>query len=221
MAMGAPGGESPLDTELYLVDAAADGIEVPARFDGLGLRGNASRAAARARAASRRTGGWARRIGLCADDAGDAAVVRARLGGVLRRDRGRRDRARRSSTPTGARLRASRARRSPTCPACASGSRGPRSATWRRARCCARSPGRSPTGTPDAQLGVLAVKASAAEMAAEVCDLCMRVGGGAAYSRHGPLERHLRDARAAAVMAPTTELLHDFIGKALTGQELF
>jgi alkylation response protein AidB-like acyl-CoA dehydrogenase len=76
-------------------------------------------------------------------------------------------------------------------------------------------------GSPDAQLGVLAVKASAAEMAAEVCDLCMRVGGGVAYSRRGPLERHLRDARAAAIMAPSTELLHDFIGKALTGRELF
>jgi alkylation response protein AidB-like acyl-CoA dehydrogenase len=49
----------------------------------------------------------------------------------------------------------------------------------------------------------------------------MRVGGGAAYSKHGPLERHLRDARAASVMAPTTELLHDFLGKALTGQDLF
>ena len=45
--------------------------------------------------------------------------------------------------------------------------------------------------------------------------------GGAADSRQGSLERHLRDARAAAVMAPTTELLHDFIGKALTGRELF
>jgi alkylation response protein AidB-like acyl-CoA dehydrogenase len=74
---------------------------------------------------------------------------------------------------------------------------------------------------PSALQGVLAVKASAAEMAIEVTDLAMRVGGGAAYSKHGPLERHLRDARAAAVMAPTTELLHDFLGKAITGQELF
>ena len=58
-------------------------------------------------------------------------------------------------------------------------------------------------------------------MAIEVTDLAMRVGGGAAYSKHGPLERHLRDARAAAVMAPTTDLLLDFLGKAITGQELF
>lgn len=76
-------------------------------------------------------------------------------------------------------------------------------------------------GDPDAQLGILAAKAAAAEMAIEVTDLCMRIVGGAAYSKQGPLERHLRDARAAAVMAPTTDLLHDFLGKALTGQELF
>ena len=76
-------------------------------------------------------------------------------------------------------------------------------------------------GDPDAQLGVLGVKAATAEMAIEVTDLCLRIGGGAAYSKHGPLERHLRDARAASVMAPTTDVLHDFLGKALTGQELF
>ena len=68
---------------------------------------------------------------------------------------------------------------------------------------------------------MLGLKAAAAEMAVEVTDLCLRVGGGAAYSQHGPLERHFRDARAASVMAPTTELLYDFLGKALCGQELF
>ena len=68
---------------------------------------------------------------------------------------------------------------------------------------------------------MLALKAAAAEMAVEVTDLCLRVGGGAAYSKHGPLERHFRDARAASVMAPTTEVLHDFLGKFLCGQELF
>jgi alkylation response protein AidB-like acyl-CoA dehydrogenase len=48
----------------------------------------------------------------------------------------------------------------------------------------------------------------------------MRAGGGAAYARRGSLERHFRDARAASVMAPTTDLLHDFLGRALTGREL-
>jgi alkylation response protein AidB-like acyl-CoA dehydrogenase len=70
-------------------------------------------------------------------------------------------------------------------------------------------------------VGVLALKAAAAEMAVEVTDLCLRVGGGAACAKHGPLERHFRDARAASVMAPTTDLLYDLLGKALCGQELF
>jgi len=47
------------------------------------------------------------------------------------------------------------------------------------------------------------------------------VCGGAAYSRHLPLERLFRDARAASVMAPTTDLLVDFLGKSLTGRPLF
>jgi alkylation response protein AidB-like acyl-CoA dehydrogenase len=76
-------------------------------------------------------------------------------------------------------------------------------------------------GGSEAEVGVLALKAAAAEMAVDVTDLCLRVGGGAAYSKHGPLERHYRDARAASVMAPTTDLLRDFLGKALCGQELF
>ena len=48
----------------------------------------------------------------------------------------------------------------------------------------------------------------------------MRVCGGAAYSKHLPLERLFRDARAASVMAPTTDLLVDLLGKTLTGQPL-
>ena len=76
-------------------------------------------------------------------------------------------------------------------------------------------------GAPEAQLGVLALKAAAAETAIEVTDAAMRVCGGAAYSRHLPLERLFRDARAASVMAPTTDLLLDFLGKSLTGRPLF
>ncbi len=57
-------------------------------------------------------------------------------------------------------------------------------------------------------------------MAIDVTDAAMRLCGGAAYSRQLPLERLFRDARAASVMAPTTDLLVDFLGKALTGQEL-
>jgi alkylation response protein AidB-like acyl-CoA dehydrogenase len=75
-------------------------------------------------------------------------------------------------------------------------------------------------GDPGAELGVLAVKAGAAESSLEVTDAAMRVGGGAAYSRTLPIERHFRDARAATVMGPSTDALYDFVGKVVTGQDL-
>ncbi|MGL6278155.1 MAG: acyl-CoA dehydrogenase family protein, partial [Gaiella sp.] len=75
-------------------------------------------------------------------------------------------------------------------------------------------------GAPEAQLAVLGTKAACAEMAIDVTDAAMRMCGGAAYSRQLPLERLFRDARAAAVMAPTTDLLVDFLGKSLTGRDL-
>jgi alkylation response protein AidB-like acyl-CoA dehydrogenase len=74
---------------------------------------------------------------------------------------------------------------------------------------------------PATVLLVLESKAAAAEAAVRVTDLGMQACGGAAFSRHLTLERHFRDARAAAVMAPTTDVLRDFIGKALCGMELF
>jgi alkylation response protein AidB-like acyl-CoA dehydrogenase len=75
---------------------------------------------------------------------------------------------------------------------------------------------------PDAgtMLTVLESKAAAAEAALLVTDLAMRTCGGAAFSRHLAVERNFRDARAASVMAPTTDVLHDFIGKSLLGMPL-
>jgi alkylation response protein AidB-like acyl-CoA dehydrogenase len=49
----------------------------------------------------------------------------------------------------------------------------------------------------------------------------MRACGGAAFSRDLSIERNFRDARAASVMAPTTDILYDFIGKAVAGLPLF
>ncbi len=76
-------------------------------------------------------------------------------------------------------------------------------------------------GREDAMLRVLEVKAAAGEAATEVTDLAMRVCGGAAFRKEVGVERHFRDARAATVMAPTTDALYDFIGKALCGIPLF
>ena len=74
---------------------------------------------------------------------------------------------------------------------------------------------------PNAMLLVLESKAAAAESALLVTDLAMQTCGGAAFSKHLSVERNFRDARAASVMAPTTDVLHDFIGRALCGMELF
>jgi alkylation response protein AidB-like acyl-CoA dehydrogenase len=76
-------------------------------------------------------------------------------------------------------------------------------------------------GRPDATLRVLEVKALAGETAIEVTDLAMRVCGGAAFRKEVGVERHFRDARAASVMAPTTDTLHDFIGRIACGLPLF
>jgi alkylation response protein AidB-like acyl-CoA dehydrogenase len=74
---------------------------------------------------------------------------------------------------------------------------------------------------PAAMLWVLETKAAAAESALTVTDLGMQACGGAGFSKHLSIERNFRDARAASVMAPTSDVLHDFIGRALCGIELF
>jgi isovaleryl-CoA dehydrogenase len=76
------------------------------------------------------------------------------------------------------------------------------------------------TGREDAQLLVLEVKAAAGEAAADAADLALRACGGSAYRKESVVERLFRDSRAARVMAPTTDALYDFIGRALCGLPL-
>lgn len=70
-------------------------------------------------------------------------------------------------------------------------------------------------------LRVLETKAAAGEVAIAVTSAAMRVCGGAAFSRHMNIERLFRDAHAGAVMAPTGDVLRDFIAKAILGMPLF
>ena len=70
-------------------------------------------------------------------------------------------------------------------------------------------------------LYVLQTRLAALEAAVDVTDGAMKACGGAAFSRHLPVERLFRDARAGWVMAPTVDHLQDFVGKALTGLPLF
>jgi alkylation response protein AidB-like acyl-CoA dehydrogenase len=73
----------------------------------------------------------------------------------------------------------------------------------------------------DTMVRVLECKAAAGECANEVLDLAMRVCGGAAFRKEAGVERLFRDARAAGVMAPTTDALYEFLGKAVCGLPLF
>jgi alkylation response protein AidB-like acyl-CoA dehydrogenase len=77
------------------------------------------------------------------------------------------------------------------------------------------------TGRADAVLRVLESKAAAGELATEVLDLAMRVCGGSAFRKEVGVERLFRDSRAAAVMAPTVDVLYEFIGKAVCNLPLF
>jgi alkylation response protein AidB-like acyl-CoA dehydrogenase len=76
-------------------------------------------------------------------------------------------------------------------------------------------------GRSDATLKVLGCKAACGETATEVVETAMRVCGGAAFRKDIAVERYFRDAHAAGVMGPTTDVLYDFIGKAVCGMPLF
>jgi len=70
-------------------------------------------------------------------------------------------------------------------------------------------------------LRVLESKAAAGDAAVSVTSMAMRACGGAAFAKHMNIERLFRDAHAGAVMAPTVDVLKEFIGKAILGIPLF
>ncbi len=76
------------------------------------------------------------------------------------------------------------------------------------------------SGRADAMLRVLEVKAVASEASLQATDLAMKLCGGAAFRKELGIERRFRDARAARVMAPTTDALLDFVGRAALGLPL-
>jgi alkylation response protein AidB-like acyl-CoA dehydrogenase len=75
-------------------------------------------------------------------------------------------------------------------------------------------------GDPDALAGVLTAKAEVADCAVQVTNEAMTLAGGIGYGEQSRLHRHLRDARAAHVMSPTTDLLRTWAGRALLDQPL-
>jgi isovaleryl-CoA dehydrogenase len=67
----------------------------------------------------------------------------------------------------------------------------------------------------DALPSVLACKAMAADTAVNLANEAMTLCGGSAYRENSRLARILRDARASHVMAPTTDMLKTWVGRAL------
>jgi alkylation response protein AidB-like acyl-CoA dehydrogenase len=207
------------EVDLYAVPGSAGGLDVVAPFAGMGLRGNASSpmtvdvtVPVTARLGEEAAGfglmmqtvlPWfnlgnaAVSLGLAgaAYDAAVAHVGRARLehlGESL------------SALPT---IRAQIARMGTTLAA--------QRAYLHRAATSVGAP------DDDTLTHVLGVKAAANDAALTITESAMRVCGGAAFSKHLPIERAFRDARAGAVMAPTADALYDFYGRAVTGLPLF
>jgi alkylation response protein AidB-like acyl-CoA dehydrogenase len=72
-------------------------------------------------------------------------------------------------------------------------------------------------GDPSALVAIMEAKVVATEAATAVTQKALDASGGQGYTPALPIERHLRDARAGAVMAPTNAVLRSWIGKALAG----
>lgn len=76
------------------------------------------------------------------------------------------------------------------------------------------------SGDPGALPAILSSKAEVSEVAVDVVNDAMTLCGGVAYRENDVLARLLRDVRASHVMAPTTDLLRLWTGRALLGQPL-
>ncbi len=72
----------------------------------------------------------------------------------------------------------------------------------------------------DTLLALCSAKAEVAECAERVTAEVMTLMGGRAYANEAPVHRYYRDARAAHIMAPTTETLRIWTGRAFLGQPL-
>jgi alkylation response protein AidB-like acyl-CoA dehydrogenase len=76
---------------------------------------------------------------------------------------------------------------------------------------------RGDAGHPEALPHILACKADAGDTAVQVTNDAMTLCGGIAYRENSRMAQMLRDARASHVMAPTTEVLKLWLGRALLG----
>jgi alkylation response protein AidB-like acyl-CoA dehydrogenase len=214
------GAESPLESTLYLARKGASGVRVAGRFDGLGLRGNDSAPVTIEKLSVKpadlitEPGGGPKIIlevilpwfalgtaamanGIC------RAAVSATAQHLMSASFEHTGQALRDVPVLRARLARMSAR------------------TEQSRALLGYTLGEVEKPSETTPLYVLQARLAAIEAAVDVTDLAMKACGGAAFSKHLPLERLFRDARAGWVMAPTVDHLEDFIGRALTGLPLF
>jgi alkylation response protein AidB-like acyl-CoA dehydrogenase len=217
----APGGTGLTDSTLYLVDAKSPGLSVAAPWDGLGLRANASSPVILDECVvptdlrlTDEGAGFAAMLNIVLPlfNVGQAAVSLGICRAAVAATTGHLKSARfeHLGATLGESLPNLRAQLA-TMQVEADGLAARLDDTLKHLE----SPGEL------TMLRVLEVKAAACETAIAVTSLAMRTCGGAALSRQTGIERLFRDAQAGAVMAPTTDVLRDFIGKAMLGLPLF
>lgn len=76
------------------------------------------------------------------------------------------------------------------------------------------------TGGEKALPAICSAKIEVAKCAVDIVNEAMTICGGIGYRNGGKLERLLRDARAAHVMSPTTDLLSTWVGRYLLDQPI-
>jgi alkylation response protein AidB-like acyl-CoA dehydrogenase len=73
------------------------------------------------------------------------------------------------------------------------------------------------SGDEGALVALMEAKVLCTDVAARVTQAALEVCGGQGYTSALAIERHLRDARAGAVMAPTNGVLRTWVAKAIAG----
>jgi alkylation response protein AidB-like acyl-CoA dehydrogenase len=220
VSTGSIGGQAPTESTLYLVKGGTSGADVSGEWKGLGLRGNSSApmkfkcSVAESHRLTEEGGGFKAMLEIVLPwfQIGSAAVsigiAEAALESTVQHvTSARLEHVGQSLAAAVPEIRARLARM--------------QLAVDSGKAYLDQTLGKIEAKAPDAILGVLGTKAFAAENAVNVTDEAMRACGGAAFGRQLTVERNFRDARAASVMSPTTELLYDFIGKAVSGLPLF
>ncbi|MCK6448752.1 MAG: acyl-CoA/acyl-ACP dehydrogenase [Planctomycetes bacterium] len=206
---------------LWLVDRTTAGLAITGRFDGIGLRGNDS-APVKATSArvplARRLGGDGDGFGIMMQTVLPTFAVLIASGSV-----GMMEAAVEKTAEHAAGMKYEHLGQSPLCelPTIRAYVAKMRIQCDQARALLENTLAALEHGRPDAPLRVLEVKAATAEAAREVLDTAMRVCAGQAFRKEVGVERRFRDSRAALIMAPTSDQLYDFIGKAVCGLPLF